>query len=187
VEELRFQLVASRKEVQQLLKENSDTNNQIGQLATEVNLVKWKLDVSRHDIAMNHEELMQIAHRSDRHYSEFTLTKGDTPKSIDGVMLQVKDLNPKKQRFTLSVVIDDKSVDMKDNNIEVPIHFYRGRGDQNLYEIVVWTVDKNGIAGYLATPKGMNSPGLQERRSESPSQMNSPGQPEMPEKRCCVP
>ena len=37
------------------------------------------------------------------------------------------------------------------------MQFYTGR-DHMLYELVVWTVDKNKITGYLSTPKNAPVP-----------------------------
>ena len=58
----------------------------------------------------------------------------------------------KKGKFTLNVTSDDKTIEKKDRNVSEPIQFYSGR-DRMLYELVVWTVDKNKATGYLSTPK----------------------------------
>ncbi len=58
---------------------------------------------------------------------------------------------------TLNVTSDDKTIEKKDRNVSEPIQFYSGR-DRMLYELVVWTVDKNKAAGYLSTPKGAPTP-----------------------------
>src|SRR5437879_13133971 len=52
---------------------------------------------------------------------------------------------------------DDRTIEKKDRNVNEPIQFYTGRG-RMLYELVVWTVDKNKITGYLSTPKGAPQP-----------------------------
>jgi hypothetical protein len=38
-----------------------------------------------------------------------------------------------------------------------PIQFYTGR-EHMLYELVIWTVDKNRVTGYLSTPKAAPQP-----------------------------
>ena len=38
-----------------------------------------------------------------------------------------------------------------------PLQFYTGR-DHLLYEVVVFTADKNNITGYLSTPKNAPTP-----------------------------
>ena len=59
--------------------------------------------------------------------------------------------DPKRGKFTLNVVSDDKTIEKKDRNIAEPIQFYTGR-DRMLYELVIWTIDKNMATGSLSTP-----------------------------------
>jgi hypothetical protein len=54
---------------------------------------------------------------------------------------------------------DDKKIEKKDKTINEPLQFYTGR-DHNLFEVVVNTVEKNKVSGYLATPKTVSA-GLQ--------------------------
>ena len=50
------------------------------------------------------------------------------------------------------MIADDKTVEKKDKNINEPIQFYVAKA-RIPYEIVVNTVGKDQIVGYLATPK----------------------------------
>ena len=77
------------------------------------------------------------------------------PQPVATVSLQLKKADEKKGKFTLNVTSDDKTIEKKDRNVAEPIQFYSGR-DRMLFELVVWTVDKNKATGYLSTPK--NSP-----------------------------
>ena len=52
---------------------------------------------------------------------------------------------------------DDKKIEKKDKSLDEPVQFYTGR-DHMLFELVVWTVDKNKITGYLSTPKNAPIP-----------------------------
>ena len=114
-------------------------------------------------IATNHDELEVLKHRGDRNYYEFTLKKGKDPTRLSTVGLQLKKTDAKKSKFTLYVMADDKKIEKKDRTINEPLQFYTGR-DHNLFEIVVNTVDKNEITGYLATPKTIAAnTGLQQR------------------------
>jgi hypothetical protein len=47
---------------------------------------------------------------------------------------------------------DDKLTEKKDKNINEPVQFYTSKAKQP-YELVVNTVRKDLIIGYLATPK----------------------------------
>ena len=57
----------------------------------------------------------------------------------------------------LNVTADDRTIEKKDRNASEPVQFYTGR-EHMLYEMVVWTVDKNKITGYLSTPKNAPIP-----------------------------
>lgn len=111
-------------------------------------------------IATTHDELELLKHKGDRNYFEFTLTKGKEPTHVATVGLQLKEVDPKKSKFTLYVMADDKKIEKKDKSINEPLQFYTGR-DHSLFEVVVNTVNKKTVTGYLATPKGLNL-GLQE-------------------------
>jgi hypothetical protein len=108
-------------------------------------------------IAKTRDDLEYLKHKGDRNYYEFTLQKGAKPQAVSTVSLQLKKTDPKKGKFTVNVTADDRTIEKKDRNVNEPIQFYTGR-DHMLYEMVVWTVDKNKITGYVTTPKGAPVP-----------------------------
>jgi len=108
-------------------------------------------------IARTRDDLEVLKHKGDRNYYEFTLLKGAQPQAISTVSLQLKKVDPKKGKFTLNVTADDKTIEKKDRNVAEPIQFYTGR-DHMLYELVVWSVDKQKATGYLSTPKNAPVP-----------------------------
>lgn len=116
-------------------------------------------DVDSHSslIARNHDELEILKHKGDRNYYEFTLSKGQK-KPVGTVSLDLKKADPKKSRFTLVILADDKQYEKKDRNVNEPLQFYSGK-DPALFEIVVNNVtSKNTISGYLSTPKNAPAP-----------------------------
>ncbi|MBZ5546678.1 MAG: hypothetical protein LAO22_01770 [Acidobacteriia bacterium] len=115
------------------------------------------LNVQSGLIANTRSDLEALKHRGDRGYYEFTLLKGAKPQAISTVALQLKKTDPKRGKYTLNVTADDKTIEKKDRNQSEPVQFYTGR-EHMLYELVVWTVDKNKITGYLSTPKNAPVP-----------------------------
>jgi len=115
------------------------------------------LNVQTGLIANTRTDLEALKHRGDRQYYEFTLLKGAKPQSISTVRLQLKKTDPKHGKYSLDVTSDDKTIEKKDKNPSEPVQFYSGR-DHMLYELVVWSVDKNKITGYLSTPKNAPIP-----------------------------
>jgi nitrate reductase NapE component len=107
-------------------------------------------------IAHTASELEALKRKGDRNYYDFTLSKGArTPVST--ISLQLKKVDPKKSKFTLNVMADDRTIEKKDRTIGEPLQFYTGR-DRMLYEVVIFTAGKNTITGYLATPKTAPTP-----------------------------
>lgn len=108
-------------------------------------------------IANTRTDLEALKHKGDRQYYEFALLKGAKPQAFSTVALQLKKTDPKRGKYTLNVTADDKTIEKKDKNQSEPVQFYTGR-DHMLYELVVWSVDKNKITGYLSTPKNAPVP-----------------------------
>jgi chromosome segregation ATPase len=108
-------------------------------------------------IAKTRDDLEVLKHKGDRQYYEFTLLKGAKPQAVSTVSLQLKKVDPKRGKYTLNVTSDDRTIEKKDRNVNEPIQFYSGR-EHMLYELVVWTVDKNKATGYVSTPKNAPVP-----------------------------
>ena len=106
-------------------------------------------------IAHNASELETLKRKGERNYYDFTLQKG--ARSVSTISLQLKKVDPKKSRFTLNVMADDRTIEKKDRTVGEPLQFYTGR-DHLLYELVVFTATKNTITGYLSTPKNAPTP-----------------------------
>lgn len=121
--------------------------------ATKAQLASAIGDLNVHSglIAKNHDELEYLKHKGDRNYFEFTLKKKER-KPISTISLELKKSDPKKSRFTLTVYADDHTIEKKDRTLGEPLQLITGK-DKQLYEIVIFTVGKEDISGYLATPK----------------------------------
>ena len=174
----RSQQAASARLAEQERKDVSAVAGEVGTVKTDVGGVKTDVASTRASleetkaqlqrtmgdlgvqsglIANTRGDLEVLKHRGDRQYYEFTLLKGAKPQAVSTVALQLKKTDPKKGRYTLTVNADDKAIEKKDKNQSEPVQFYTGR-DHMLYELVVWTVDKNKITGYLSTPKNAPVP-----------------------------
>ena len=115
-------------------------------------------------IARNHDDLEDLKRRGDRNYYEFTVPKTKTPQRVGPVQLSLNKVDQKKSKYTMTVFVDDRSIEKRDKTAGEPVQFYvkGGRGSAP-YEVVVFDVGKNQITGYLSTPK---EPGI--RRAAAP-------------------
>jgi vacuolar-type H+-ATPase subunit D/Vma8 len=103
-------------------------------------------------IATNSSDLQALRALGERNYFEFDLEKGAMTKKVGNVTLTLKKADPKRNRYTIAVLADDKLVEKRDKTINEPVQLYTG-GSKQPYEIVVNQVNKDGVKGYLATPK----------------------------------
>jgi cell division protein FtsB len=128
---------------------------------TDLETTKGKLERSLGDmnvmsglIAHNRDDLEDLKRRGDRNYYEFTLQKTKTPQRVGPVQMSLNKTDPKKAKYTVTVIADDKTIEKKDKTSGEPVQFYvKGSSRMAPYEIVVFDVGKNQITGYLATPK----------------------------------
>jgi hypothetical protein len=139
--------------------EIATTRTDLESTRTDLESTKVKLDRAIGDltgqsslIARTREDLEELKHRGDRNYYEFTLYKGAHPAQVSTVALQLKKADAKKSKFTLNVIADDRTIEKKDRGAAEPLQFYTGR-DRLLYEVVIFTIEKNKVTGYLSTPK----------------------------------
>jgi cell division protein FtsB len=172
---LKEQQASDEKLAAQLNQAQKENEEKIGAVATEVGGAKKDIEATKTDleatkgklerslgdmnvmsglIAHNRDDLEELRRRGDRNYYEFTLTKSKNAQRVGPVQMSLSKTDPKKAKYTLTVVADDKTIEKKDKTSGEPVQFYvKGSSHMAPYEIVVFDVGKNQISGYLATPK----------------------------------
>jgi len=135
---VKTQVTATQEELQKTI---SDLKSARGDLGVQSGL-----------IATNASELQALRRLGERNYFEFKLGKTKAPQRVGDVTLLLKSTDPKKNKYTVDVMADDKLTEKKDKNLNEPVQFYTSKAKQP-YEIVVNSVQKNLIVGYLSTPK----------------------------------
>lgn len=171
-EEARVQQRVST-EISEVKNTAAAANTKIGEVSTDVTGVKSKLNqtdaelqktiadlkTTRGDlgvqsglIATNAQQLDALKRLGERNYFEFKLGKTKDRQRVGDVTLLLKRTDPKKNKYTVEVMADDKLTEKKDKNVNEPVQFYTSKAKQP-YELVVNSVGKDQIAGYLATPK----------------------------------
>lgn len=129
-----------------------NTKSQLEQTIANLKRAQGELDGHSSLIATNGKELEALKQLGERNYAEFTITKSKQATRVGDVMVELKKVDIKRNRFTITVIADDKSVEKKDRTINEPIQFYTSKARQP-DEIVVNSVRKDTIVGYLSTPK----------------------------------
>src|SRR5271155_4941498 len=156
----------------------ADTATKFGQVTTDLSGTKSEADATKADldatkgklsstigdlgvqsglIARNHDEVEELKRLGERDIFEFTLNKSSkAPEHVGPIQVALRKVDTKKNKYTLNVVADDKSIEKKDKTVGEPIQFYV-RGARAPYEIVVFDLTKDTAKGYLSTPKSANA------------------------------
>ena len=160
-------------EISEVKSAASTANTKIADVATDVGGVKSNLSQTQADlqktiadlksargdlgvqsglIATNASELQALKRLGERNYFEFKLGKTKDRQRVGDITLLLKKTDPKKNKYTVEVMADDKLTVKQDKNVNEPVQFYTSKAKQP-YELVVNQIQKDTIVGYLATPK----------------------------------
>jgi len=132
--------------------ELKSTQSGLQTTGAELTRVKGDLGMLSGLIATNSKDLAVLRQLGERNYYEFALNRHDGNKKVSGVILTLKKTDPKRNRYTMEVLADDKRVEKKDKTVNEPVQLMVA-GNMKPYEIVVNQVNKDQIIGYLSTPK----------------------------------
>jgi hypothetical protein len=169
------QLAADQKLTEQFAAAQQENTQKFNAVASEVGGAKKDIEATRTDleatkgrleratgdmgvmsglIAHNRDDLEDLKRRGDRNYYEFKIAKSKTAQKVGPVQITLNKVDQKKSKYTVTVFVDDRSIEKKDKTAGEPVQFYvRGGSRMPPYEFVVFEVGKNQITGYLSTPK----------------------------------
>jgi len=128
------------------------TKSQLEQTISTLKRATGDIDSHSSLIATNAGELKALRELGERNYPEFTINKNKQFTRVADVSIELKKADPKHNRFTIEITADDVTVEKKDRTVNEPIQFLTKKAHQP-YELVVNSVKKDTIAGYLATRK----------------------------------
>jgi len=129
----------------------ASTKTDLQQTRSDLKAVRGDLGNTSSLVATNGKEIDELIKRGERNIVKFNINKKTKGfQKVGDVSLLLKNADPKRNRFTLEVMADDKSTEKKDKSINEPLQFYVS---SSLYEVVVNSVSKDAVTGYLSTPK----------------------------------
>src|SRR5262249_13110145 len=88
----------------------------------------------------------------ERDYIEFDVKKTNKSERVGNIQLELKKTDPKKLRYSVTLISDDKPLEKKDKTVAEPVQFYQ-QGNRIPSELVVNQIYKDRIVGYISTPK----------------------------------
>lgn len=172
------QIESDQKLSAQLGQVKQESEEKIGAVSTELGGAKKDIETTKNDleatksklesakgdmgvmsglIARNHDDVEELKRRGERNYYEFTLVKSKSPQRVGPIQVSLSKTDPKKSKFTITVIADDRNIEKRDRTTGEPVQFYVGHARVGLYEIVVYDLGKNQATGYLSTPKDLSA------------------------------
>jgi len=155
--------ISKKASTDEVNKVQADANAKIGGLSSDLAGTRKDLDATKEAlsgtkgeltgaIARTHDELVALAHRTDRDYFEFNLPKRHAQQKVGTVMLQLEKTDTKRNTFTVNLYFDDKRT-QRSHALNEPVYFYV-QGASSTLELVVNKLGKDTVSGYVSTPKG---------------------------------
>ena len=162
-----------RRADEQLASQVAQQQNQLGSLSGEVGAVKGDtveikqaleqtqmqlqrtigdLGVQSGLIAKNGDELNELKRRGERDYFDFDVKKTKQFSRVGPVSVLLNKTDTKRQKYTMTLLANDKRIEKKDKTLLEPVQFYL-QGTRHMVEIVVFQVEKDRIVGYISVPK----------------------------------
>jgi hypothetical protein len=139
------------------------TTDQVKTVDGKVDVVRTDLSGTQNDlkmarselgtlIAKNHEDVEQLRRLGERDYIEFTIDGKNKPQKVGAFIVELRGTNLNKKRYNVSLVVDDVHIDKKNLPVNEPVFFHQGN-DRRPAELVVNSVGKDKVTGYISVPK----------------------------------
>jgi hypothetical protein len=103
------------------------------------------------EINQTRDELNQLLAQTRRSALQFELTRGTGRQSVGPVELLLKGSDPRSQRYTVCVYVNNKCIELKDRVLDEVVVFVLARGTPPL-ELVATRINRDEIVGYLEVP-----------------------------------
>jgi uncharacterized coiled-coil protein SlyX len=127
----------------------SEQGKQIQDTRQELSSTRTELQGS---IARTHDELVLMQKKGERNYFEFDVDKSGQFQRNGPIGVRLRKANTKHEYADLELMVDDFKLSKKHVNVFEPVVFYTPE-TQLPVELVVNSISKNHIHGYVSEPK----------------------------------
>ncbi|MFQ5695197.1 MAG: hypothetical protein ACE5HB_04335 [Terriglobia bacterium] len=153
IEQQQEQLGSLTGEVSTVKADVTDTRTVLEETKSQLERTVGDLGLQSGLIARNQEELDELKQRGERDYYEFDIRKSKKYSRVGYVSLRLNKTDTKRQRYTMTVLDNDKRIEKKDKTLLEPVQFYQQGTRRHLLEVVVFEINKNHVVGYMSAPK----------------------------------
>jgi hypothetical protein len=120
------------------------TTDRLGNVVGEMDSQKTAIQKNQNSV----NYLLERAHRSD---VSFTLKKGKGLQRVGPIAMQLSSTRVKGQHYSIRMLVDDKSVELKDRALNEVVEFYTSRSKYPL-RLIVSGIERGQVSGTLAVP-----------------------------------
>ncbi|HXH48568.1 MAG TPA: hypothetical protein VNM47_04275 [Terriglobia bacterium] len=128
--------------------------------------VVGELDSQRSAIEQTQSGVSYLLERVQRSDVSFSLSRSSGLKRVGPISMELESTSAKDQHYSIRMMVDDKSVVLKDRALNEIVQFYTSRSKFPL-RLIVSQIGRGEVSGTLAVPselsQGMNNTHLQER------------------------
>lgn len=134
------------------LQQDTTANHQAWQATTDrLADVSGQVGNQQMQLLRSEDELNQLLARTQRTAIPFEVHRGPDRQPIGPILFSLKSTNPKTQRYTLCVYVQESCVELKERNRYEVVQFVISRYSAPL-EVIATSVSKDEITGYLEVP-----------------------------------
>lgn len=155
--------IETKASVEELNRLQSESAAKFGLLTTGLDDTRKDLDATQQNlegtkgelaslIARNRDELVALARKGDRDYFEFSLNKKGSKQKIGTVLIELRKVDAKKNRYSVRLSYDDKRTERRNRSLNEPVYFLL-QGATAALELVVNKIEKKGVVGYISAPR----------------------------------
>lgn len=134
------------------LQQDAAANRQAWQATTDrLADVSGQVGNQQTQLLRSEDELNQLLAHTQRTAIPFEVHRGPDRQPVGPILFSLKSTNPKTQRYTLCVYVQESCVELKERNRYEVVQFVISRYSAPL-EVIATSVSKDEITGYLEVP-----------------------------------
>ena len=104
------------------------------------------------EVGRNRSSITDLRRLGEREYVPFTLSKSKGMTRVSGISMRLKNTSPKRSRYSLELIADDRTIEQNKKHAHEALRFYLA-GSSQPFEIVVTSVGKDKVSGYVSKAK----------------------------------
>jgi hypothetical protein len=141
-----------------LAEDSAVANHEAWQATTErLTDVVGVVGSQQQEISKTREEVDRLLAQTQRNAVRFELRRGAGPEPVGPVSLLLKTADPKNQRYTVCVYVDNQCIELKSRAVDEVVVFALSSNSAPL-ELVATKVLRDEIVGYLEVPTEKQAP-----------------------------